>query len=177
MVWRTRSSREVYANHWIRVVEDQVVRPDGSEGIYGVLEVRQPAVFVVAVDDSERVVLVHVERHTTGASWEVPAGGSDGEDLRVAAERELLEETGMTATRWQHLGGQWGLNGVARSRIEVFLARDLTDTGGASDASEGIGAVEAFTWSEVKTMLRDGRLDDNESAGALLLAAIELGWA
>ena len=77
----------------------------------------------------------------------------------------------------RHLGGQWGLNGVARSRIEVFLARDLTRTSTAYDASEGIGAVEDFAWDEVRTMLRDGSLNDNESAGALLLAAIELGWA
>ena len=177
MVWPVRSTREVYANPWIRVVEDVVERPDGSEGIYGLLEVRQPAVFVVAVTADDRIVLVHVDRHTTGASWELPAGGSDGEDLRVAAERELAEETGYAAARWGHLGGQWGLNGVARSRIEVFLARDLTRLSEDLDEGEGIGAVEAFAWAEVKAMLRDGRLVDNESAGALLLAAIELGWA
>jgi 8-oxo-dGTP pyrophosphatase MutT (NUDIX family) len=142
-----------------------------------VLEVRQPAVFVVPVTADERVVLVHCDRYTTGTSWEVPAGGSDGQELRLAAERELAEETGHVAARWDHLGGQWGLNGVARSRIEVFLARDLTRTSTAYDEGEGIGAVDAFAWDEVRAMLRDGRINDNESAGALLLAAIELGWA
>ena len=175
--WSTRSTREVYANHYIRVVEDEVVRPDGSDGIFGVLEVRQPAVFVVPVTSDDRLVLIHTDRYTTGASWEVPAGGSDGQELRVAAERELAEETGYAAGRWDHLGGQWGLNGVARSRIEVFLARDLTRASTTYDESEGIGAVEDFAWPEVRSMLRDGRLNDNESAGALLLAAIELGWA
>ena len=141
------------------------------------LEVRQPAVFVVPVTGTDRVVLVHCDRYTTGTSWEVPAGGSDGEELRVAAERELAEETGYVAARWDHLGGQWGLNGVARSRIEVFLARDLTRASPTHDEGEGIDAVEEFTWDEVRTMLRDGSINDNESAGALLLAAIELGWA
>jgi 8-oxo-dGTP pyrophosphatase MutT (NUDIX family) len=175
--WTMRSTREVYANHYIRVLEDEVIRPDGSAGIFGLLEVRHPAVFVVPVTSDDRVVLVHCDRYTTGTSWEVPAGGSDGEDLRVAGERELAEETGYVAGRWDHLGAQWGLNGVARSRIEVFLARDLTRTSTTFDEGEGIGAVEDFAWDDVRTMLRDGSLNDNESAGALLLAAIELGWA
>jgi 8-oxo-dGTP pyrophosphatase MutT (NUDIX family) len=175
--WQQLSTREVYANHYIRVLEDEVTRPDGSAGMFGLLEVRNPAVFVVPVTADDQVVLVHCDRYTTGTSWEVPAGGTDGEELRVAGERELAEETGYLAARWDHLGGQWGLNGVARSRIEVFLARDLTRTSATYDESEGIDAVEAFTWRDVRAMLRDGRINDNESAGALLLAAIELGWA
>ncbi len=177
MRWQQRSTREVYANHYIRVLEDEVTRPDGSAGMFGLLEVRQPAVFVVPVTADDRVVLVHTDRYTTGTSWEVPAGGSDGQELRVAGERELAEETGYVAARWDHLGGQWGLNGVARSRIEVFLARELTRASETHDEGEGISAVEEFAWDEVRSMLRDGRINDNESAGALLLAAIEVGWA
>ncbi|HCB02740.1 MAG TPA: NUDIX hydrolase [Nocardioides bacterium] len=176
MSWQQRSSREVYANHYIRVLEDEVTRPDGSPGMFGLLEVRAPAVFVVPVTADDRIVMVHCDRYTTGTSWEVPAGGSDGQELRAAGERELAEETGYAAARWDYLGGQWGLNGVARSRIEVFLARDLTRVSTTYDEGEGIGAVEPFSWDEVKAMLRDERINDNESAGALLLAAIELGW-
>ena len=88
-LWRTHSSTTVYENPWIRVREDAVDRPDGSAGIYGVVEVRNPAVFVVPVTADDEVVLVEVDRYTTGVSLEVPAGGSDGEDLLVAAQREL----------------------------------------------------------------------------------------
>ena len=48
-MWNVTGSREVYANPWIRVVEDRVERPDGSPGIYGVVEMRRPSVFVVAL--------------------------------------------------------------------------------------------------------------------------------
>ncbi|HSU73817.1 MAG TPA: NUDIX hydrolase, partial [Terrabacter sp.] len=51
MTWPTAGSRLVYENPWIRVQEDTVTRPDGTDGIYGVVEVRRPAVFVVAVTD------------------------------------------------------------------------------------------------------------------------------
>lgn len=175
--WQQRSTREVYANNWIRVVEDEVVRPDGSDGLYGVVELRHPAVFVVPVLDDERILLVHVDRYTTGTSWEVPAGGTDGEEPRVAAGRELVEETGYAAAELVELGAQWSLNGVARLQLHHYLARGLTRTDAAIDAGEGISQVAAFSWREVKAMLRDGRINDNETAGALLLAAIELGWA
>jgi 8-oxo-dGTP pyrophosphatase MutT (NUDIX family) len=175
--WQQKSSREVYANNWIRVVEDEVVRPDGTDGLYGVVELRHPAVFVVPVLDDGRILMVHVDRYTTGTSWEVPAGGSDGQDLQQAAERELREETGRTAGRWDHLGGQWSLNGVARSRCELFLARDLTRATDRVDEGEGIVDVGEFTWAEVRELLRTGQLEDGESAGALLRAAVELGWA
>jgi len=175
--WQTRSSREVYANPWIRVREDEVVRPDGGNGVYGVVEVRQPAVFVVAITKDQRVLLVHLDRYTVGDSWEVPAGGSDGQDLREAGARELLEETGYAAREWRELGVQHSLNGVAQAEAHVFLAQGLTRTDGVPDEAEGIAEVEAFAWGDIRRMLAYGEISDSETAGALLLAAVELGWA
>ena len=67
-LWRTHTSTVVYENPWIRVREDDVDRPDGGRGIYGVMEVRHPAVFVVPLTDDDDVVLVEVFRYTTGAA-------------------------------------------------------------------------------------------------------------
>src|SRR5690349_10534872 len=78
MAWVTHGSSTVYANRWIEVREDQVTGPAG-DGIYGVVTMQHPAVFVIAIDDEDRVCLVTLERYTTGVSIEVPAGGSDGE--------------------------------------------------------------------------------------------------
>ena len=55
--WVTKASREVYRNNWIRVREDQVIRPDGGPGVYGVIEIK-PSVGVVALDAHDRTVLV-----------------------------------------------------------------------------------------------------------------------
>ena len=129
--WVTRASTTVYENPWIRVREDQVDCPDGTPGIYGVVEVRNDAVFIVPVTDGDEVVLVEVDRYATGTlSLEVPAGGSDGEELLLAARRELSEETGLVADRWDRVGSMYALNGICHAPEHVFLARGLRPADG-----------------------------------------------
>jgi 8-oxo-dGTP pyrophosphatase MutT (NUDIX family) len=174
--WQTHASRTVYENAWIRVREHDVTRPDGSDGIYGVTEVRQPAAFVVPVTEAGEVLLVRLFRYTIGRdSWEVPAGGSDGQEPLVAAQRELREETGRTASRWTHLGHVYALNGVADARAEVFLARGLADEGGGALEEEGITAVLSVPWAELMTLVRTGEVHDSETISCLMLAGLELG--
>ncbi len=184
MTWPIRSSRTAYENPWIRVAEDQVVRPDGSDGIYGVVELHSTAVFVVALTDHDEVVLVTLDRHTVGESVEVPAGGADGDDPLVAARRELLEETGLEAEHWREIGGMDALNGICRAGEVVFLAtglRPAPSTGGTDQAAaahaadEGIRGVRAVPWSEVMRMVRHGEIRDGETIAALMFAALELG--
>ncbi len=152
------------------------MRPDGQPGIYGVVEVRSPAVFVVAVTAAAEVVLVEVDRYATGGpSWEVPAGGSDGEELLVAARRELLEETGLVAREWRPLARVQSLNGVADAPGQVFLATGLQAAAGAQREAEGITAQRTVTVAELAAMIGRGEISDNESLGALLVALVALG--
>ena len=195
MPWTTESTRTAYENPWIRVREDRVVRPDGAAGIYGVVELRWPAVFVVALTDADEVVLVTQHRYATGAlSIEVPAGASDGEEPLVAARRELFEETGLRARQWVRVGGMDALIGVARAPEHVFVARGLTgelERRGAptrdddraspqrdftsSQIEEGISRVEAVPFSEVLAMVAAGTIRDGETIAALALAGLWLG--
>jgi len=175
-MWPVTGSRIAYENSWIRVVEDDVIRPNGTAGIYGVMELRQPAVFVVAVNDREEVLLETVDRHTIGLSVEVPAGGSDGEDLLAAAQRELYEETGYIAERWRSIGSMNALKGVCRATEHVFLAQGLSRASGSDDATaEGISAVSWVPWPEVISMIAHGTITDGETLASLLHAAIALG--
>lgn len=176
--WRTHDSTTAYENAWIRVREDQVTRPDGGSGVYGVVEMKHAAVFVIAVTDDDEVLLVELHRYPTGtASVEVPAGGSDGEDPLPAAQRELREETGQEADRWTPLGSMWALNGVCRAPEHVFLAQGLRPIEGAQLAEEGITGVRRVPWPDVFRMVRDGEITDSESIASLLYAAIALGRA
>lgn len=180
MGWTTVSSRVVYENAWITVREDDALTPDGSPALYGVVELR-PSVFVVALTDDDEVVLVTTDRYTTGpGSVEVPAGGSDGQEPLVAAQRELAEEAGLTARDWTLVGSTEALNGVARAPEHVFVARGLTpvedaDATAHEQAAEGISAVRTVPFADALAMVRTGEIRDGETVTALALAALHLG--
>ena len=75
--WQTRGSREIYVNPWIRVREDHVVRADGQDGIYGVVEFQSYALGIVPVADNGDTFLVGQWRYPLGLySWEIPEGAA-----------------------------------------------------------------------------------------------------
>jgi 8-oxo-dGDP phosphatase len=171
--WKTTASRIAYQNAWIRVREDQVIRPDGAPGIYGVVEIR-PSVGVVAIDGRERVVLVGQWRYSVNRySWEVPRGGSHpGEmDMLEVAKRELAEETGVHAARWQELGPVDVCNGVADDVQTLFLATELSETKMRLDPEEDI-TVDWQPFDEAVRMVMDGRITEVCSIAAILKVAM-----
>ena len=173
--WQRRSSREIYRNAWISVREDDVVRPDGVPGTYGVVTVNRPAVFVVPVTGGGEVIMIRQRRYTTGAeSLEVPGGGMDDDEPLVAAARELREETGYAAGTWRDLGPVYSLNGVADAPGRVFLATDLTRVGGDEREAEGISDVIAVGLADLVARIGRREITDNESLAALLLALVAL---
>lgn len=179
MGWMTRGSDTRYENAWIRVREDRVTNPAGADGIYGVVSVQHPAVFIVAIDDLDRVCLVTIDRYTVGLSTEIPAGGTDGEEPLVAAKRELREETGFDAEEWTALGSIHALNGIAEATEHIFLARGLppsaTDDASATQAEEGIQSVSWIPFEDVLGMIADGSITDGETIAAIAKTGILLG--
>ncbi|MDZ5143188.1 NUDIX hydrolase [Microbacterium testaceum] len=108
------------------------------------------------------------------------AGGPRGRFRRRgplhAAKRELLEETGVTASDWSSLGRMNALNGIADAPEYVFLARGLTMTDAAvSQREEGIDAVRWIPFAEALELVASGEVSDGETIGALALAGIRLG--
>jgi 8-oxo-dGTP pyrophosphatase MutT (NUDIX family) len=169
--WTTLSSREIYANPWMSVREDQVIRPDGNPGIYGVVSTRVAA-GVVAIDDSGGVVLVGQYRYPTEQySWEIIAGGGpSGDDPEVIARRELQEEAGLEAATLRPLGGPMQLSNCISSEIgHLFLATDLSATASSPDPTEVLELRTVPLQAAVR-MVEAGEITDAFSVMGLLLA-------
>jgi ADP-ribose pyrophosphatase len=171
--WRRRTRRTAYENPWIEVFHDEVDRPDGSPGIYGVVHFRSLAVGIVAVAEDGRLLLVGQHRYSLDEySWEIPEGGVDPtESLEDGARRELREETGYAAGRWRQLARITLSNSVTDERGALFFAEDLTAGVAEPDPSEVL-EVRWATLDEVLAEVAAGEIHDVLTiAGIGLLAA------
>ncbi len=159
--WTRRSRQAVYDNAWITVWHDEVARPDGSPGIYGVVHFANLAAGVVVLDDEGRVVLVGQHRYTVDAySWEIPEGGVPaGESALDGARRELREETGIDAVDWRELLRFHLSNSVSDEAGVVFTARAETHGAAAPEPSEDL-AIRWVPFDEALAMTTDGRITD-----------------
>ena len=167
--WKTLSSRVVYDNAWIRVREDQVIRPDGRPGIYGVVHYKNIAVGVVPVDGDGSIHLVGQYRYALNRySWEIPEGGCpEGEDPLSTAKRELAEETGFTAQNWRLLGEADLSNSVSDETAVFFLATELT-AGEAEPEGSEVFQRKKVSLAEALEMIDDSSITDALSILALL---------
>ena len=172
--WRTLDTRVVYANSWMTVREDSVIRPDGQPGIYGVVEI-PPSVGVVALTDHHEIALVSQWRYTLGKmSLEIPTGGSEaGETILEAAGRELAEEAGLTAATWIPLGSIDNSNGITTDVSHIFLARALAPLPGGQ-RRQGDEQIEVvwMPFGEALEAVLAGDITESVSVAGILKAAL-----
>ena len=159
--WRRLGRRVGYQNPWITIWHDDVTRPDGEPGVYGIVHFENSAVGVVAIDEQDRVVLVGQHRYAFDElSWEIPEGGSPlDEDSLEGAKRELLEETGLRARTWREIG-RWQLsNSVTDEAAVTYLATDLEQGEAQPEGSEDL-EVRWVPFDEVMALIRSGEISD-----------------
>ncbi|MFT5123942.1 MAG: ADP-ribose pyrophosphatase [Kiritimatiellia bacterium] len=173
--WQTLSSKVVYDNPWIHVVEHQVIHPAGSEGIYGVVQYKNIATGVIPLDEENNTWLVGQYRYPLEQySWEIPeGGGAKGADPLIAVQRELREETGITAKDWQLIQVMHLSNSVSDEIAYLYIARDLTFGETEHEDSEEL-AIRKVPFSEVYRMVLEGEITDTMTVTAVLRAALVL---
>jgi len=167
---QTLDTRQVYANRWMSVREDTVRRPDGSTGIYGVVDTADIAL-VVPVDGS-RLHLVEQYRYPVGGRrWEFPSGSAEPLDVddEALAHRELREETGLVANTLTLLGTIDVAPSMINHRCQVFLATDLSPGEPQRDPEEQDMRSAWFTRVDVEHMITDGEVRDAKSIAAFAL--------
>lgn len=171
--WTTLGSRAVYENPWIAVREDRVIRPDGGEGIYGVVHFKNLAVGVLPVEADGQVWLVGQYRYPLGEfSWEIPEGGCPvGESPEEAVRRELREETGLRASRFERIAQAALSNSVSDERAVIFRASGLTQGASEPEATERL-LVRRWEFEQAMAMVQSGAITDSMTVIALLHEAL-----
>ncbi|UXA16841.1 NUDIX hydrolase [Mycobacterium sp. SMC-4] len=172
---RAVGSREVYCNTWMSLREDDIRRPDGSLGIYAVVD-KPDYALVIARDRTpagDRFHLVEQFRYPLGMRrWEFPqgtvAGRSDLDPAELAA-RELREETGCTAESMTELGTLDVAPGMSSQRGRVFLATGISEGPHQREHEEQDMTSGWFDRTEVEQMIRDGVITDAQSLAAWTL--------
>ncbi len=167
--WTTLSQELRYENPWIRLSHREVVNPAGNPGIYGVVHFKNRAVAVVPVDEEGYTWLVGQYRYTLEAySWEIPEGGAPPDEPPLAAaQRELAEETGISASRWTDLGVVHLSNSVTDETGYIYLATGLRFGAPAPEETEAL-RIRKLPLSEAVQMVLDGVITDCLSVAALL---------
>ncbi len=130
--YELRSSVNAFEGKIIKVRTDHVIMPSGDASQRDVIE-HPGAVGIVAMNDEGKVMMIKQYRHPVGQSiWEIPAGllDVDGEQALATAQRELAEEAGLQAERWNVLIDLLTSPGMTDEATRIYLARDVTEASG-----------------------------------------------
>ncbi len=171
--WTTLSGDVKYDNPWITVTEYQVINPSGGEGIYGKVHFKNKAIGIIPLDKDMDTWLVGQYRYTLNAwHWEIPEGGGPlDQDALASAQRELREETGLSAAKWTEIQRLHTSNSVTDEEGYIFLAEDLQEgTRELEDTEAGL-KVWKLPLKDAVDLVLDGKITDSMSVMALLKVA------
>lgn len=164
-------STEVYRGRLLEVRLDRVRQPDGHETTREYIR-HQGAVVIIPILDDGRLIFERQFRYPPRQAFlEFPAGKIDpGEDILNTGQRELLEETGYTATDWRYLGVMHPCIGYSNERIEIFVARGLVRQADQSlDHGEFLDLL-TLSLDEAIAGVRSGEITDGKTITALFWA-------
>jgi len=156
----TISSQDAYQGQFLKMKKDIVSLPDGQE-TYREYLIHPGAVAIIPILSDGRILLERQFRYPVNAAMiEIPAGKLElGEDPLLCAQRELLEETGYSATNWEYLGKIHPVISYSTEIIEIFLAQGLLEGERCLDEGEFLD-VFAATLDEMHQWIDDGKITD-----------------
>jgi ADP-ribose pyrophosphatase len=165
------SSRTIYSGPVFSVRQDRVVEPGGVRVVRDIV-VHNGSVVIMPIFPDGRILLVHQYRHSLGRYlWELTAGRIDpGESPLRAAKRELLEETGYSAQRYDKLLDVFPTPGFVNEHMVIFAASRLVPGNARPEADERITG-RRFTLQGLERWICAGKIRDAKSITGILYYA------
>jgi ADP-ribose pyrophosphatase len=173
--WVTIDSHKIYENNWIGLTEHNVINPSGGKGIYGEVHFKNYAIGILPLDEAQHTWLVGQYRYPLKAySWEIPEGGGPLETEPLeSAKRELLEETGLSASDWIEIQRMHLSNSVSNELAIIYIARGLSLGKSEPEETEEL-QLRKLPFEEAYQMVIQGEITDSISVAAILRTKILL---
>ena len=167
--WQRQSNKRIYENPWFCLDEDDVINPGGGLSHYGKILFKNIAIGIIPVDEDGNTWLVGQYRYVPDCySWEIPMGGGPLHiDPLESAQRELKEETGLSATSWHTLIHLHTSNSITDERGIVYVATGLTEGKTAFEETEDLQLMKLPLQDAIQLVI-DGEITDAVSVAALL---------
>lgn len=167
---KTLNTTEIYNGKVFKITKDDIELSNGYKTIREV--VHHSGGVVIAAEKDNKILMVKQFRYPLKeALYELPAGKLDkpGEEILDAAKRELEEETGHIANKWQSLGFIWTSPGFCNEKLYLFKAEELSFKGQHLDEGEMLDYI-AIEKDKVFEMIKQGEINDSKTISALMRA-------
>ena len=173
--WQTLSIKEVYDNPWINITHREVLDFSKKQGIYGKVHFKNIAVGVLPLDKDLNTWIVGQYRYTLDQySWEMPEGGGEmGVDPILSAQKELLEETGITASKWTKVLDIHTSNSVTDEYGICYIAQDLTYGEAEPESCEDL-EIKKIPFEELYQMVMRGEITDSLTIATVMKVKLML---
>ena len=173
--WVTHSSEKVYDSPWIGLTKHDVTNPNGHPGTYSVVHFKNLAIGVIVLDEEQNTWLVGQWRYPIEQyTWEIPEGGGDRNiDPLDSAKRELLEETGIVAGKWEKILEMHLSNSASDEFCILYLAQELTFGKAQPEEDEDLEVMK-IPFEEVYRLVNEGKITDSLTVAAVLKVKLML---
>lgn len=164
--WKSTGKRTTYKTDYFTVYEHDVVRPDGTESNYYIVDRHGPFSIVLPIDKQDQVYMVKQYRFPIGVeTLEFPMGSVNGLDPLGMAKQELSEETGLHATNWQELGWYYLAPGFSNQKAYVYQARELVQKQANPEPGEFLEVVK-YPLIKIPELIKKGIITDGPTITA-----------
>jgi ADP-ribose pyrophosphatase len=167
--WITHSSEKIYESPWISLTKHEVTNPNGHPGTYSVVHFQNLAIGVIVLDEEMNTWLVGQWRYPLEKyTWEIPEGGGNPEiDPLISAQRELIEETGITAKKWTKILEMHLSNSASDEHCYLFLAQELEFGIAQPEEDEDLRVIK-IPFEELYQRVNAGEITDSLTVAAVL---------